>query len=86
MNENLNTQQFPEDPLSDEELAMLRDVLNTAFPAPKTSVRDGVMAQIRRELLQNEVRNLVEAMQQMGVTKEEAMQMMETLWEGRNIE
>ena len=44
------------------------------------SVSEAQMAQIRRELLQNEVRNLVEAMQQMGVTKEEAIEMMETLW------
>jgi len=44
------------------------------------SVSDGQMEQIRLELLQNEVRTMVEAMRQMGVTKEEAMQMIETLW------
>lgn len=44
------------------------------------SVSDGQMEQIRLELLQNEVWTMVEAMRQMGVTKEEAMQMIETLW------
>ena len=44
------------------------------------SVSETQMAQIRRELLQNEVQSMVDAMRQMGVTREEAIQMMETLW------
>ena len=44
------------------------------------SVSEKQMAQIRRELLQNEVQSMVDAMRQMGVTREEAIQMMETLW------
>ena len=38
------------------------------------------MAQIRRDLLENEVRTLVESMKQMGVTKEEAVSIIENLW------
>jgi len=44
------------------------------------SVTEAQMAQIRRDLLENEVRTLVEAMKQMGVTKEEAVSLIETLW------
>lgn len=38
------------------------------------------MTRIRRELLENEARSLVDAMKQMGVTKEEAQALIETLW------
>lgn len=44
------------------------------------SVTEAQMAQIRRDLLENEARSLVEAMRQMGVTKEEAVSLIETLW------
>lgn len=44
------------------------------------SVTEEQMASIRRELLENEVRALMDAMKQMGVTKEEAMNFLETLW------
>ena len=44
------------------------------------SVSETQMKQIRRDLLENEVKSLVEAMKQMGVTKEEAVDMIETLW------
>ena len=46
------------------------------------SVTQSLMARIRRELLENEVRSLVEAMKQMGVTREEALELVGTLWEG----
>ena len=35
---------------------------------------------IRRQLLEDDVRTLVEAMKQMGVTREEAASMVEALW------
>ena len=44
------------------------------------SVTEAQMTQIRRELLENEARSLVEAMKQMGVTREEAVNLIETLW------
>jgi len=44
------------------------------------SVTDAQVAQIRRELLQQETQSLVDAMKQMGVTKEEAVQMLQNLW------
>ena len=39
------------------------------------------VAMIRRELLRQEAQSLVEAMKQMGATKEEAVQMIAALWE-----
>ena len=45
------------------------------------SVTPEQMAQIRLDLLQNEARSLVEAMKQMDVTREEAIHMIEVLWE-----
>jgi len=45
------------------------------------SVTPERMAKIRMELLRNEARSLVEAMRQMGVTRDEAICMVETLWE-----
>ena len=44
------------------------------------SVTEAQMAPIRRDLLENEVRTLVESMKQMGVTKEEAVSIIENLW------
>ena len=44
------------------------------------SVTQAQMSRIRRELLENEARTLVDAMKQMGVTKEEAQSLIETLW------
>ena len=44
------------------------------------SVTEAQMVQIRRDLLENEVRTLVESMKQMGVTKEEAVSIIENLW------
>ena len=44
------------------------------------SVTEAQMTQIRRDLLENEVRTLVESMKQMGVTKEEAVSIIENLW------
>ena len=49
-------------------------------------VTETKIAQIRRELLEQEVKTLVDAMKQMGVTKEEAVSMIGTLWEGRQAE
>ena len=43
------------------------------------SVSEAQKKQIRRELLENEAKTLVEAMKQMGVTKEEAVDLIETL-------
>ena len=40
------------------------------------------MTKIRRDLLESEAKALVEAMKQMGVTREEAVAMIETLWQG----
>ena len=40
------------------------------------------MHQIRRDLLEQEMRSLVESMKQMGVTQEEAALLMERLWKG----
>ena len=44
------------------------------------SLDDARMALIRRQLLQSEAQNLVDAMKQMGVTCQEAMQLIEQLW------
>ena len=44
------------------------------------SVTEAQMVQIRRDLLENEVHTLVESMKQMGVTKEEAVSIIENLW------
>lgn len=44
------------------------------------AVTEEQMTRIRRELLENEARSLVDAMKQMGVTKEEAQALIETLW------
>lgn len=44
------------------------------------SVTQVQMQQIRRELLEQEAKSLVEAMQQMGVTREEAVDMIKALW------
>ena len=44
------------------------------------AVTEAQMAQIRRDLLENEACSLVEAMKQMGVTREEAVSLIETLW------
>ena len=44
------------------------------------SVTEAQMARIRRDLLENEARSLVDAMKQMGVTKEEAMNLIGLLW------
>lgn len=49
MNDHLNETNLPEDGLSPDELDLLREALDTAWPPPKHSLRDGVMAQIRRE-------------------------------------
>ena len=46
------------------------------------SVTQSQMARIRRELLENEGRSLVEAMKQMGGTREEALELVGTLREG----
>ena len=39
------------------------------------------VAKIRRQLLETDIRTMVEAMKQMDVTKEEALSMVEALWE-----
>jgi len=49
MNDHLNEKHLPEDGLSAEELAILKEALATAWPPPKNSVRNGVMAKIRQE-------------------------------------
>ena len=43
-------------------------------------VSQAQMVQIRTQLLEVEARTLVEAMKQMGVTKEDALRMVEGLW------
>ncbi|MBQ7929589.1 MAG: hypothetical protein IJ334_01015 [Clostridia bacterium] len=49
MNDHLNETNLPEDGLSPDELDLLREALDTAWPPPKHSIRDGVMAQVKRE-------------------------------------
>ena len=44
------------------------------------SVTEQTMAQIRKQLLEDDARTLVEAMKQMGVTKDEALDLIGTLW------
>ena len=44
------------------------------------SVNPEQMAVIRRQLLEAEVQSMVEAMKQMGVTREEAVRMIDALW------
>ena len=44
------------------------------------SVTEEQMIRIRRDLLEEQVQGLVEAMKQMGVTREEAVSLIETLW------
>lgn len=44
------------------------------------SVTETQMAQVRRQLLEEDARALVQAMKQMGVSKEEAAEMIMTLW------
>jgi len=50
------------------------------------SVSAEQMTQIRRDLLQSEACSLVSALKQMGVTKEEAMEMIGILWEGSEVQ
>ncbi len=49
MNDHINETNTPEDGLTPEELTLLKEALDTAWPPPEKSLRDGVMAQIRRE-------------------------------------
>ena len=44
------------------------------------SVTETQLVQIRRELLENEVRSLVEAMKQMGIEQQDAVAMISSLW------
>ena len=45
------------------------------------SLDDARMALIRRQLLREEVQRLVDAMKQMGVTRQEAVALIDQLWE-----
>lgn len=45
------------------------------------SLNETQMAEIRRQLLQAEAQNLVDAMKQMGVTRQEALLLVAQLWE-----
>jgi len=45
------------------------------------SLNETQMAEIRRQLLQTEAQNLVDAMKQMGVTRQEALLLVAQLWE-----
>lgn len=49
MNDHMKENNTAEDGLEAEELALLKEALDAAWPPPKTSLRDGVMSQIRRE-------------------------------------
>ncbi len=42
---------------------------------------NGKINHIRRELLENDAKSIVKAMKQMGLSKEEAVQLIETYWE-----
>ena len=44
-------------------------------------VDDAVAARIRRELLEGEIRGVVDGLKQAGLTKEEALALMDRLWE-----
>jgi len=45
------------------------------------SLNETHMAEVRRQLLQAEAQNLVDAMKQMGVTRQEALLLVAQLWE-----
>ena len=49
MNDHMNDTNLSGDGLTPEELAILKEALDTAWPPPKNSIRDGVMAQVKRE-------------------------------------
>lgn len=49
MNDHMNENNTAEDGLATEELALLKEALDAAWPPPQKSLRDGVMVQIRRE-------------------------------------
>lgn len=55
MNDHLNENNIPGDglnaELSADELALLKEALDAAYPPPKHSIRDGVMAQVKRECI-----------------------------------
>ena len=44
------------------------------------SISETQLMQIRRELLESEARSLVEAMKQMGIARQDAVAMIESLW------
>ena len=43
---------------------------------------ESVLNRIRRELLENQIRSVIGAMSQMGLTKSEALSLIEKYWEG----
>lgn len=49
------------------------------------SLSDAQMAAVRKQLLEDDARALVEAMKQMGIARENAVQLIEDLWEGGNL-
>lgn len=49
------------------------------------SLSDARMAAVRKQLLEDDARALVEAMKQMGIARENAVQLIEDLWEGGNL-
>ncbi len=66
MNDHLNENNLPEDGLAPDELALMKEALDSAWPPPKTSIRDGVMAQIRRERTAEKRRRLRSRMVKYG--------------------
>ena len=45
-------------------------------------ISEETLNKIRDELLKNDARNVIEAMKQMGITKDEAISLIENYWEG----
>ena len=66
MNDHLNENNLPEDGLAPDELFLMKEALDAAWPPPKNSIRDGVMAQIRRERTAEKRRRLRSRMVKYG--------------------
>jgi len=45
-------------------------------------LNDAVLSKIREELLESDAKSVIAAMKQMGITKSEALSLIETYWEG----
>lgn len=73
---NPNTVQKAYRQLEEEELII-------SHPGSKSFVvlQEGKAEQVKSELLENDVKSIIQAMKQTGIPKDEALQMIEVLWE-----